>query len=57
MLFIIGALFIVIDLTQVLEQISQINNLAFISIVPAHNNFLSWLNAIHDISGDDEFSD
>lgn len=41
MLLIIGALLIVMDLTQVLEQMSQISNFALISIVPAHNNFLS----------------
>lgn len=57
MLFIIGALLIVMDLTQVLEHISQISNFALISIVPAHNNFLSWLNAMHEISGEEEFSD
>lgn len=46
----------VIDFILVLEQISQIINLDFNWIVPAHKNFLSLLKVMAEISGEFEIS-
>lgn len=57
MFIIIVELFSTNDLTHVLEQMSQISNYAFVSMVPAHSSFLSCDNAMQEISGDDELPD
>jgi len=46
----------VIDFILVLEHISQIINLDFNWMVPAHKNFLSLLKVIAEISGELEIS-